>query len=244
MSEMKNTFASIALGTVLLVAALAAGGVAAGAGTADAGDAAATPTASDDGTASIGAYTYDVTIGETVAIEVELANTSTAALQFGDATTDYTANVTVTDGDGDGTVTVLFDTAATGTEESAFAVESDADGLTVDDETTLAETVGVQNLPVTAFVDGEETDGATILLREEIERGTDTATGDAGDTDDEATPSATATAADDESEATDEATAASTDEPADEDSTEQSSPGFGLVAALLALAGAALVARR
>lgn len=230
----RSTLFGIALAVALLAtaagaaaAAPAAGGTSATAGTpADASAA--------NASAAFGQAVYLTTGGDATELTISLNGTDTATVQVGATTKRYVANVTVTDGDDDGTVTLLFDTGVAGvagTDEATFAVASDADDVTVRDETSLDEPLGVADLPVTASVDGAETDSATILVREESRE-------ESGDVTSTATPSPTPT------DTVADTTSATATNGSDEGSTDESSPGFGLVAALVALVGAALLARR
>lgn len=203
------------------------------AGSGDGADAATVESAVvANGTAEIVDYIQFVDTGGTAAIEIELTNTTTTRLQFWGKHTEYAANVTVTDGDGDGSVVLEFDTGSAGSDGTTFSTEADGDSVTVRNEATLDGSLQSVDLRVAAHVDGTETDEASVLVRD---RSTATAT-------------TTATASDDAATATadgDTATATATDsEPTGTSTSSSSAPGFGVAAGLLALAGAALLARR
>lgn len=225
-----STLFGIALAVALLATATGAAAAAPDAGGSAATGATPVDASTANASAAFGQTVYLTTGGDATELTISLNHTDTATVQVGATTKPYVANVTVTDGDDDGTVTLLFDTGDAGVDGETFAVASDADGVTVEDETSLDEPLGTADLPVTASVDGSQTDSATVLVREESREAADDGSSTATET---ASPTAT-----------DNATDTTTTTAGDDTSTDEGSPGFGLVAALVALVGAALLARR
>jgi PGF-CTERM protein len=219
-------YGSIVFAVLLVVAGVGVVGAAGGAVPADdASIATDTPTTTptdtpDPRSVEFGQLGYDVDVGATVDVTVELTGTDTATLTVGSQSQAFLGNLTLTDADGDGDVVVSVDVGALGGGDAFAAGEGDE--LTVDDATSSDDPgVGETTLALSASVgDGADTAASNIIVREPIDRSaTDTPEPTATpeeDTPSEDTPSATPT----------------------------SSPGLGPLAAVAALAAVALLARR
>ncbi len=184
-----------------------------------------TPTPAPSGTAMFTEGSYLTTPNESVEIGVQLQDVEEATVRFGDETTAYDANVTVVDGDGDANVTLVFDPAASG--EGMFSAAADGDEVTVESQEGF-EDANLVNVPITAMVEGVETAAATVLIRAE----------------DPATLTPTPTATPTPTPTPDETPTATSTPGNGGDGNGENTPGFGLVAALVAIVIAALVAVR
>lgn len=186
-----------------------------------------TPTPEPPGRVTLDDSVYEVTSGETLQLNLTFEEIDEAQFSIGDETTDYRVNATVIDADGDGEATLLFDTASTGSEDPPLEAEGD-DEVQIEDEQPLDEPANVTTLPVSITVEGVETGSATILVRQEVQRG------------ETPTPTATPTP-------TETATPLATPTPqvldGDTPDEDEGLPGFGILAAVLALLAAAAIRR-
>lgn len=235
-SSAAGSIAFVTIALALLALAAIAGGASAAGSTGAVAANATTPT--PNASASFAEYTAVMKPDEETEVTVSLTATDEAQLRIGGPTTDYEATVNVTDGNGDGTVVVAFTPATAGGDETAFAAQAESDSVTVVNETSLDDPgLSSANLPAAVAVNGTEKDQMTWLVRPPMERGTTATTTSAGST--------TTTAATDPGDATATPTDTPTDTPADTtDSSGGSGPGFGVAAAVVALLGGALLARK
>jgi PGF-CTERM protein len=247
---MKPRTVSTAL--VLLVAALVgAAGITATLGSppavADAQEETPTPTPTPEppGTATFDEDVYLVAPDDPVEMVISFEEVDRATVRVGDETTDYDANVTVVDADGDGTVNLTFDTSAVGGDGEPFSVEGE-DELTVEDELSVEDPeTALVNVPLSASVEGIQTGAATILVREEDPDTPGTPTDDG--TPDDGTPDDGTPTEDDGTPDDGTPTEDGTPEDGMDDGTPtdgEDTPGFGLIAALVAVLAAAVVALR
>lgn len=224
---------SVGIGLVLFVAVLVVAAAGFGPAPADsvspvaAQEGTPTPTPEPPGRVTFGDSVYEVTAGETLRLNLSFQDVDQARIGIGDRTTQYRLNATVTDADGDGNVTLLFDTSAAGVEGSPLSVAGEGDQVEVLNETTFEEPVTFATLPTTASVEGIETGSASILIREPLNRN-ETATPTPTPTPTE-TPGMTPTETPDGT-------------PADGANGEDT-PGFGVLAAVVALLAAVALRR-
>jgi PGF-CTERM protein/surface glycoprotein (TIGR04207 family) len=110
---------------------------------------------------------YEGTRGDIVEIGVEFSGaTDSANVTLGSDDVNYVADFTVTDGDGDGEATIVFNTYETLNGAAAFSASS-GDSVDVGNATSLDSIISSEAAyDLSASVDGEETDVATLAINE------------------------------------------------------------------------------
>ncbi len=183
-----------------------------------------------NGTVTFNDSIYDVTRGDTATMNLTLTDLDNITVQVGGGQSDYTLNATVTDGNGDGQVVLLFDTAKAGSGDgTALTTKSDADNLTVTNETTVDGELPANMYGLTVYAGTGENASAIAHggLNVQADGTTDARTTTTTTTDD---------GSGDETTTTTDATTTTTES--------DGQPGFGVAVAVTALAGVTLLARR
>lgn len=225
---------------VLVVFSLVVGGAAAQPSTnvasdANSEDVSSSPAAMPpkaNGTASLNTSMQNVQRGETVAFNITLKDTNEAHVKFSSSSAKYTTNASIEDANDDDTIVLMFDTSKAG--NGALSVSGD-DSISVMNETSpdgeLTPTVygltvslynGTTWVPAVHGGVSVKAAGTETTTTSDGGNGT-TTTGEGGD-------------------GAMETSTTTTDESGE--SSSGGMPGFGVGAALLALAAVALLARR
>ncbi|WP_049971554.1 DUF7827 domain-containing protein [Haladaptatus cibarius] len=182
-----------------------------------------------NGTVSLNRSIYQVQQGETAAMNFSLSNLDEMTVQLGGGQADYKLNATVTDGNGDGQVTLLFDTSAAGSGDgSALTTQSDADNLSIENETEM-DSLEPGMYGITVYSGTDENVSQIAYGGVNVQGDETTETTDDGMTTEEGNSSNGTT---------------TTEDGTTESTESDGQPGFGIGLALTALAGVALLARR
>ncbi|SIQ79123.1 PGF-CTERM protein [Haladaptatus litoreus] len=181
-----------------------------------------------NGTVSLNRSMYSVQQGETATMNFSLSNLDGMTVQLGGGQADYKLNATVTDGNGDGNVVLLFDTSAAGSGDgSALTTQSDADNLSVKNETEM-DSLEPGMYGITVYSGTDENVPKIAYGGVNVQGDETTETTDGNETEDGDSSGETTT----------------TEDGTTEDTESGGQPGFGIGLALTALAGIALLARR
>jgi hypothetical protein len=112
---------------------------------------------------------YEATQDATVTFTMELADADRATLRVGSEAAGYTLDAAVNDTDGDGQVRVRFDVAAAGTNDTTVSGVRGDEVVNVTETDLDAPPLDGGQYEVSVHAAGEQTDAATLRVREDRE---------------------------------------------------------------------------